>query len=75
VFGQIRQTPPLAYEHYQEGSNFSGVSQADLLQSLYLGFQSIRTDLEELAQNVSKERKDSSTIDPMYAAVFEDEIR
>lgn len=70
VFGAIRQPPPLSYQNFLEGNDFSQVPSNDLLQTVSEGFQYCRASIEHILQDAVRQ-----TIDPMYAVMPEVELR
>lgn len=70
AFEKIRQPPPLMFEHYVEGSDFSGVNAHDLVSSTVEWFQSCRRTVDQLLFIVN-----GGTIPAEYGAVNESEIR
>jgi hypothetical protein len=68
LFQPIRQPPPLSYADYLEGSDFSTVSQGDLLKTTSDLFQSCKATAEQLL-------KDLPTVNPLYSLIQPDEIR
>jgi hypothetical protein len=68
LFQPIRQPPPLSYADYLEGSDFSNVSQADLLRTTSDLFQSCKATAEQLL-------RDLPTINPLYSLIQQDEIQ
>jgi len=70
VFQDVRQPPPLSYAHYLEGNDFSLVPASDLLQTVAEGFQYCRASIEQLLEDMKKQK-----MDPMYAPISEQELR
>ena len=64
----IQQPPPLGYDDYLKGSDFSKVSQQDLLTSTSECFTVSKSMIEKLLSQIT-------TIDPNYLPVTEDELR
>ena len=68
AFELIRQPPPLTYNHYMEGSDFSNVQAADLQQTTNEWFLSCRRTVEQLLSS-------TGSIRPQYASMPEAELR
>jgi hypothetical protein len=68
VYQNVRQPPPLSYEDYLRGSDFSRVSKADLLQSTLDLFQACKATVEKMLEALS-------LLDPLYAPITETEAR
>ncbi|VEU35220.1 unnamed protein product [Pseudo-nitzschia multistriata] len=68
LFSCIQQPPPLSYEDYLSGSDFSKVSQGDLWASTADSFRLSRSIIERLLAQIP-------LIDPDYSAVKEEELR
>lgn len=68
LFQAIRQPPPLSYADYLEGSDFSNVSQADLLKTTSELFQSCKATAEQLL-------RDLPTLNPLFTPIQQEEIR
>jgi hypothetical protein len=78
VFGEMRQPPPLLYEHWCEGVDFTKVPLTDLLLSVQEGFQSCRTSLEQLVQQLSELTtggRGGNKMDGEHAVTTETELR
>lgn len=68
VFLSIRQPPPLTYDDYLQGSDFSSVSQDDLFYSITDSFDASKRTIELLVENLEE-------IDPLYASITIHELR
>ena len=68
AFGIIQQPPPLNYDDYLKGSDFSRVSQYDLLVSTSECFQTCKGMVDQLLEQLS-------SMESIYSPVQEDELR
>jgi hypothetical protein len=68
MFASIRQPPPLSYNDYLEGSNYTHVPQEELLQSTAEWFQSCNTAIESLLE-------EERGLNKMYTPMRADEIQ
>jgi len=68
VFSGIQQPPPLSYEDYTKGSDFSKVTQKDLLSSTADSFRLSKSMLDRLLIQIP-------LIDPDYLPAKEEEVR
>jgi Mak10 subunit, NatC N(alpha)-terminal acetyltransferase len=60
VFQKMQQPPPLTYDHYLEGMNFSNVSIMDLIPAVSDGFQHCRAAIEHLLSDITDQKLDST---------------
>eukprot|EP00539_Tryblionella_compressa_P001162 CAMPEP_0178733116 /NCGR_PEP_ID=MMETSP0744-20121128/622_1 /TAXON_ID=913974 /ORGANISM="Nitzschia punctata, Strain CCMP561" /LENGTH=225 /DNA_ID=CAMNT_0020385275 /DNA_START=183 /DNA_END=860 /DNA_ORIENTATION=- len=67
-FAAIQQPPPLSYDDYLKGSDFSKVPQKDLLASTSECFNVSKSMIEKLLAQIP-------TTDPSYLPIQEDELR
>ena len=67
-FVEIPQPPALTYEHYLEGSDFSGVPPDDLLRTTADWFQSCKKSVEQLLDL-------ATVVNTSFAAIQDDEMR
>lgn len=76
VFAEIRHPPPLTYEHYLEGTDFSKIEATDLIQTVVDGFQHCRKMMDQIIHDfLSDGDTKESSVDSLYAAVSESELR
>lgn len=68
AFNVIRQPPPLTFQHYADGSDFSRVQPSDLLKTTTEWFQSCKKTVEQLLSS-------STSINSVYSAMPEAELR
>ena len=68
VFSGIQQPPPLSYEDYMKGSDFSKVSQRDLLASTADAFRLSKSMIDRLLLTIP-------TVDPDFLPAKEDELK
>jgi len=68
IFQSIRQPPPLSYDDYLEGSDFSEVTPENLLRTTTGLFQSCKTTAEKLL-------RDCQLMDETFLPAKQDEIR
>lgn len=54
ILGQISNPPPLKYDDFQKGTDFSSVSPKDLISSATDSFKTCRTILDEISKKVDK---------------------
>jgi hypothetical protein len=74
VYQSIRHPPALTFGDYLEGSNASGVSIADIVQSTVDVFNSCKAAIDRLLADYYNDSS-SKKIEPMYAPLQEEEVR
>lgn len=68
-FAMIVQPPPLTYDDFQTGSDFSNVTQNDLLASTSECFKKCKTMLDKISNHVGE------ISDPRFAPLREETVR
>lgn len=71
IFGGIQQPPPLTYQDFVDGNDFSNVPQNELLQTISEGFRLCRTFFDQILQDANYK----PAMDSLYAPVSESELR